>query len=248
MLTETRHIEILKLLNQKGSVTIQELKEYLNTSESTVRRDLNEMHEKGELVKVFGGAVLNQAAVDTKEESVSQKASLHREEKVKIAEYAAKLIEDGDFIYLDAGTTTGMMIPFIKASNVTFITNAVAHALMLAEAGHKVIIIGGELKSVTEAIVGEEAYAALQKYNFTKGFFGTNGIDIKAGFTTPDIGEARIKRCAMKNCKLCYVLSDSSKLSRISPVTFGDFEDAVVFTDVIPEIFSGYSNIKSVKS
>ncbi|MDO4438909.1 MAG: DeoR/GlpR family DNA-binding transcription regulator [Eubacteriales bacterium] len=247
MLTETRHMEILKLLKNKGSVTIQELKEYLDASESTIRRDLNEMHDKGELVKVFGGAVLNQASMETREESVSEKGALHRDQKLVIAQQAAKLIEEGDFVYLDAGTTTGLMIPFIEKSDVTFVTNAVAHALMLAEAGHKVIMIGGELKSVTEAIVGEEAYAALQKYNFTKGFFGVNGIDRKAGFTTPDVGEARIKRCAMQNCKCCYVLSDSSKFNRISPVTFGDIEDAVVLTDEIPEIFSGYTNIKKVR-
>ena len=96
------------------------------------------------------------------------------------------------------------------------------------------ILIGGELKAATEAIVGNEAYADLQKYNFTKGFFGTNGAGIEAGFTTPDINEAMIKQCAMRRSRERYVLCDSSKFALTSPVSFGEFREAVIITDRLP--------------
>ena len=102
MLTEQRQEEILKLLDQKGSVTLQELKEYFRTSESTIRRDLNALDKKGALTKVFGGAVKQEGRIMLREEQVSQRKTLYREEKNRIGRYAASLIEPEDFVYLDA--------------------------------------------------------------------------------------------------------------------------------------------------
>ena len=82
--------------------------------------------------------------------------------------------------------------------------------------------------------MGNEAFADLQKYNFTKGFFGTNGAGIAAGFTTPDINEAMIKQCAMGRSRERYVLCDSSKFALTSPVSFGEFSEAVIITDRLP--------------
>lgn len=113
--------------------------------------------------------VKNESKIQVKDEKVALRIEQNREEKQKIAQYAASLIEADDFVYLDAGTTTGAMIPYIEETNATFVTNAVSHALMLAEKGLHVILIGGEMKAATEAIVGNEAYQNIQKYNFTKG-------------------------------------------------------------------------------
>lgn len=235
MLTETRQEEILKLLDLKGSVTVQELKDLFDASESTIRRDLNALHNKGVLVKVFGGAVKTESRIQVKEEQVAKRIGQNTEEKQRIAQYAASLIEPEDFVYLDAGTTTGAMIPYLTEKTVTYVTNAVSHALKLAENGFRVVLIGGELKASTEAIVGSEAYENIQKYNFTKGFFGTNGVDKKAGFTTPDINEAIVKECAMKHTRAPYVLCDSGKFQQICPVRFGRFTDAQIVTDQCPE-------------
>ena len=163
MLTETRQGEILQMLEEKGSVTVQELTEKFRTSESTIRRDLNALHKKGALIKVFGGAVQAESRLATKDEKVALRKEQNRDQKIRIARYAASLIKAGDFVYLDAGTTTGYMISFLQERAVTFVTNAVSHALKLSENGFRVILIGGELKAATEAIVGNEAYAALQK-------------------------------------------------------------------------------------
>lgn len=244
MLTETRQEEILRMLEQKGSVTVQELKDVFGASESTIRRDLNVLHKKGALIKVFGGAVQTESRINTREEVVALRKEQSREEKLRIARYAASLIEPDDFIYLDAGTTTGYMIPYLTERTAMFVTNAVSHALMLAENGFRVILIGGELKAATEAIVGNEAYVNLKKYNFTKGFWGANGVNPMAGFTTPDINEAMIKECAMKHTQRPYVLCDSRKFHQVSPVSFGEFHAAQIITDCMPdETYANYQNL-----
>lgn len=244
MLTEKRQEEILKLLETLGSVTVQELKERLNVSESTIRRDLNELDEKGALIKVFGGAVQAEPELNTTEEMVSSRLSQNREEKERIGRYAASLIEPGDFVYLDAGTTTGAMIPFLEEKDAFYVTNAVSHALQLAGKGFRVTLTGGEVKAATEAMVGNEAYVSLQKYNFTKGFFGANGVSRAFGFTTPDVNEAMIKECAIRHTRKPYILCDSGKFHQVSTVTFAAFEDAAVITDCLPkEGFKGADNL-----
>lgn len=184
---------------------------------------------------MFGGAVQTESRINIREEKVALRKELKKEEKIRIARYAASLVEPDDFVYLDAGTTTEYMIPFLTEKSAVFVTNAVSHALQLTENGFRVILIGGELKAATEAIVGNEAYVNLQKYNFTKGFFGTNGVNRTSGFTTPDINEAMIKGCAMKHAQKPYVLCDSSKFLVSSPVSFGEFGDAMIITDRCPD-------------
>lgn len=84
-------------------------------------------------------------------------------------------------------------------------------------------------------MIGAQAMETLERYHFTKGFFGTNGISKKEGFTTPDAGEAQIKRTAMSQCRKCYVLADSTKFGNISAVTFASYESAPIITEKIPE-------------
>ena len=186
MLTEQRQEMILQMLEEKGSITVGEIREKFDSSESTIRRDLNYLDSIGKLTKVFGGAVLRENRFITKELSVSQKSLVNIEAKTRVAQYAAQLIEADDFVYIDAGTTTECMISYITERNATYVTNAVAHAKILANAGFKVILVGGELKGTTEAVVGVQAVVTIQGYHFSKGFFGTNRISIKSGYPTPD--------------------------------------------------------------
>lgn len=246
MLTEQRYEIILKLLNEKKSITVAEVKEALDTSESTVRRDFTALHKAGRLIKVFGGAVAPEQAVMTHEYTVAQKLEVHREEKQLVARYAASLIEPEDFIYLDAGTTTGCMLDYISETQATYVTNAVIHAGRLAAKGFRVLLVGGELKGSTEAVVGNVAAQILRQYHFSKGFFGTNGISRGTGFTTPDPNEAMVKRIAMESCRNSYVLADSSKFSQISSVTFADFERVTVLTERVPEGYQKYKNVIAV--
>lgn len=247
MLTEQRYEMILRLLEQKKSITVSEAKDLLHTSESTVRRDITALHNAGKLVKVFGGAVAAENTFSPQEPTVAQKIEVNKEEKMLIARYAASLIETDDFVYLDAGTTTGYMLNYLTAKKATFVTNAVAHAQRLAARDMRVFLIGGELKSSTEAVVGNQAMETLYQYHFTKGFFGTNGIAKNAGFTTPDANEALIKRTALGQCKKGYILSDVSKFDHVSSVTFAALKDAVILTDQKPEGYQDCDNIIKIR-
>ena len=169
MLTEKRHEIILQMLKEKNSISVTEIKEMTGGSDSTIRRDLTTLDKAGKLSKVFGGAVSIENAYTVTELSVAQKQEVKQAEKRQIARYAAQLIKKDDFIYLDAGTTTGYMIEYLTEKNVTFVTNAVDHAKRLAIEGFKVLLIGGELKGTTEAIVGSQAVLSLQKYHFKIG-------------------------------------------------------------------------------
>ena len=246
MLTEQRHEIILNILNEKGSITVSELKEMLDISESTARRDLTELDRDKKLVKVFGGAVALDNSVITGELSFSQKTQVNVEEKKIIAKYAASLIEPGDFVYLDAGTSTEFMIDYINCREATYVTNAVLHARRLAEKGLKVIIIGGELKQTTEAVVGAQAILDMERYNFTKGFFGTNGVSRSNGFTTPDNAEAHGKSVAISRCRSRFILADNDKFGKTSAVKFANFEDATVITDTEPT--GHYQNCENIIS
>ena len=243
MLTEQRYEEILKLVEQKKSVTVAEICELFRISESTARRDINALDQAGRLIRVFGGAVASDLNFESREPTVEQKMDRNIEEKRQIAVYAASLIEPSDFVYLDAGTTTGFMLDAIMETSATFVTNAVMHAQRLAARGMHVYLIGGELKGSTEAVVGSQAMGMLQRYHFTKGFFGVNGVRRREGLTTPDAGEALIKQTALAQCRQGYILCDSTKFDNISSVTFGGFEDAVILTEKCPESYREYTHI-----
>ena len=226
MLTEKRQEEIVQLVYERESITVAELKEILHSSESTIRRDIIALDQEGRLTKVFGGAIaLRTAQIVNKELSMVQKKDLQIAEKQAIARYAASLIERDDCVYLDAGTSTGWMIEYIREAQATYVTNALSHAKRLADKGFHVILIGGEPKSSTDAIVGAEAVVNLQKYHFSKGFFGT----------TPDAREAMVKQTAVKNTQLAnrYFLATSSKFGKVYAVTFAGFEGGVILTEAL---------------
>lgn len=248
MLAEKRMSEILKLVNEKGTITVQELTGLLDTSESTVRRDLTELDQRGWLIKVHGGATAIDLESRVKDPSVMVRAQMNRDDKETIAAYAASLTEPGDFIYVDAGTTTALFAEKIRGQKTVCVTNAIGHARILMKQGARVFLLGGELKAVTEAIVGAEAVECLKKYNFTKGFFGANGADPLRGFTTPDLTEALVKAEAFKRCRERFVLADRSKAGRIAGVTFAPFEDATVLTvQAEGTVFEGKKNVVEVE-
>lgn len=230
MLAQERYDFILNILNEKGSITVNEICEQLNISESTIRRDLITLDEMGKLTKVYGGAVSNKQQLITDEDDVNTKATQNVEEKTRIAKYAASLINDADFVYIDAGTTTEKMIDFIGTTKARFVTNGIVHAKKLIQKGLKAYVIGGELKLKTEAIVGAEGLNSMKKYNFTKAFMGANGVSVNQGFTTPEIEEAIIKTEAVKKAHISYVLIDHTKIDRINSITFAAIDEACIIT------------------
>lgn len=245
MITEERHSKIISALMRKKTLTVYELCELLKTSESTVRRDLTVLAKQGRLKKVHGGAVALESEIMMTEPDVQEKQQLNSEEKSKIAEYAAKTIKKNDFVFIDAGTTTERMIEYVTEHSATFVTNGFIHAHLLAKNGFKVYLTGGEVKPSTQALVGVSCVEAIKNYNFTKCFLGTNGITVEHGMTTPNVDEACVKRAALSQSYMTYVLADHTKFEKTAAVTFADLQNVCILTDKLPN--EKYRNITVVK-
>lgn len=249
MLAEERFQAILKVLEEKGIATVTELAQETETSESTIRRDLSALSRQGKLNKIHGGATALDSEFMALERDVVTKEYMNVEEKEKIARYAAQQIQEGDFVFIDAGTTTLKLAEYVSEAGATYVTNGVVHGRILADKGLKVYVLGGLLKPSTEAIVGVGAVNSLRQYNFTKAFMGVNGIALAQGFTTPDPEEALIKTEAMRRAYMTYVLADHTKFNTVYASTIAELEQACVITDYLPdEKYSGRTVIKEVEA
>lgn len=221
MLTKQRHQLILQRLSEQKVVKLKELVELTASSESTIRRDLTDLEAEGYLERVHGGATL--IAKQEEEPTFEEKRDRYVDEKVAIARKAATLIEDGMSIYLDAGTTTQAMIPYLKGRQIVVVTNSLPIANELFDLDLKTFVIGGELKRSTQALVGYNARESMMNYRVDIAFLGMNGIDPDAGYTTPDPEEALVKKTAIELAQSTYVLADESKIgkrsfSRVAPL------------------------------
>lgn len=248
MLAEQRMEHIVDLVNERGSVTAAELMEQLNASESTIRRDLTRLDEAGRVVRVHGGATAALKAVVSSDRPLSERHVTHAAEKDAIGRAAAALIGPHDFVYIDAGTTTMALVSHITETRATYVTNALSIARLLMERGCRVYMLGGMLKPLTEAMVGEQAIESARRYHFTLGFFGANGIMPDAGFTTPEVDEAAIKRAVIGQTLRPFVLCDASKFFVVSPVTFASFNDATIITNEVPQEFAGTPNVVAART
>jgi DeoR family fructose operon transcriptional repressor len=251
MFAEERQGKIEEILTNKESIKVSEIAEIFNVSESTIRRDLQEMEEKKLLTRTHGGAVgINRRNF---EPSFSEKSVEHSDEKRIIGELAADLIEDGDTLILDSGTTTLEIAKCIRAKNLTVITNSIDIAAELSSRESvEIIVTGGTLRLNTRAMVGSIADGVLSNFKADKAFIGANGISVEDGVTTPNFMEAQTKRAMFNSANKVYVVCDRSKFnevsfSLISPIrgvtsviTAGEVDRAVVdaFSDVGVEILT----------
>ena len=207
MIVEERLDMILDVLFKEKKISNRYLTKKLHVSESTLRRDLDILEEAGKIRRVHGGAVLN---IKTDERSFTDNEQSMLEEKKSIGRKASKLIPDKSLVFLDAGSTTNMMIDFLEAKDVKIVTNGLMHASKLMERGIDTIIIGGRLKARTRVTTGVIAMNELCDFNFDLAFIGANGFD-EEYFYTADINEALIKRKAIELSNKAYILADSSK-------------------------------------
>lgn len=246
MLTNERHNYILKLLEEKRTVKLQDLVEKTDASESTLRRDLTELENLGKLERVFGGAILSMR--NLQEPSIADKSTRNLMEKQSIAEYAATFVQEGDSVFLDAGTTTLQMIPYLKDKNPVVVTNGLPVAVALNEAGLTTYLTGGLLKQRTGAFVGSGTLSALETYHFDICFLGVNGFHADYGYTTPDPEEAAIKKKASSHARKTYVLADHSKVNKVSFATIMDLQEASIIADQLPaESLKQIEKITTVK-
>ena len=248
MLAEERRAKIVEIVEEQKTISVQDLSDLTGASLATVRRDLIALDDAGLINKVHGGATSINGSYITKDLSIAQKVDLNQEAKKKIGQYAASFVSDEDFVFIDSGTTTEHLVEALKPSRAVFVTNSIIIASKLMEKDLDVRLVGGALKTSTAAVVGAETCSSLANYNFTLGFFGTNGVSRVSGFTTPEVEEAAVKKTAFNKCKDAFILCDSSKFGSISAVTFADFDCCCVITEAITqEEWRHFENIIEVE-
>lgn len=218
----------MEKLTEEGFVTLDKLIAMLATSESTVRRDLDELESERKLHRVHGGAELPKSL--SRELTNQQKSIKNIHHKALIAQKASSLISDNDVIFIDAGTTSELLLEYLFQENLTVVTNSIHHASKLVEKDIKTVIVGGFVKHTTDASIGCTAVDQISKMNFDKAFIGMNGID-ENFLTTPDVEEAVIKKVVIENAQESFVLVDSSKLGQFSFAKVDKIDKVTIVTN-----------------
>lgn len=218
----------MEKLSHDKFVRLDDLVSLLDTSESTVRRDLDELESERKLHRVHGGAELPHSL---QEEFTNQQKSIKNiQEKMQVARKAASLISNDDVIFVDAGTTNELLLGYLNQDNLTVVTNSIHHAAKLVDKNIQTIIIGGHVKKTTDASIGAVAYEQIKQLNFDKAFLGINGID-EEFLTTPDMEEAVIKKTVIENARKSYIVTDSSKIGRVSFAKVDKIENTTIITN-----------------
>lgn len=214
--TIERRQEIVLLTEKEGNVSVKQLADTFNISTVTIRNDLNELNRMGLIVRSRGGAVTSNRL--TKELSIKEKHTKNHKVKQKLGEAVAMLIEDGDAIILDSGSTTEEVAHcLIGKKELTVMTNGLNIANELAQAeGCDVFITGGRLRKKSMSFYGIHAEDRLKYYNFNKVILGVDGIDIDRGISTHYEPEANFNRAMCHNAEQIIVVTDSSKFGKRS--------------------------------
>jgi DeoR/GlpR family transcriptional regulator of sugar metabolism len=224
MLSEQRHQAILELLNREGSITVAHLVNRFDVSDMTVRRDLELLARKGLLRRVHGGAV--SARGRSFEPAYLLRSASHQEEKARIGQAAAALVEDGDSIALDVGTTTlEVARRLVGRRNLTIITPSFHIASLLAEQPDiRIILTGGIVRPGELSLVGELAQRALQDFFVDKLFLGIGGLHLEAGLTEFNLEDALVKKAMLGRAKETIVVADATKFGRVAFAAVGPLQ------------------------
>lgn len=205
--------------------------EKFQLSRSTVRRTLIAMEEKKLLKRVRGGAEAIEEVDAILPMDFQEVFNANKEDKIIIAKKAASLIQDNDVIFIDSGSTCFYMIDYIKAKEITVVTNGIMHIQKLMAKGINTYILGGYAKPEKNLIMGEDMVNKISVMNFDKAFLGTMGIDARSGFTTMMLEDGEVKKAVIKSSDKCYILADKSKFNVRKFYTYGDFTEATIITN-----------------
>lgn len=231
MFGEERRIKIAEMLNKDKSMTVSELSELLGVSESTIRRDLRVLEVNGYIQRTHGGAILSTHT--HYEPTYVEKEDYELPSKMKIGKMAVSMIDEGDSIILDAGTTTHMIAKSLPDIHLTVVTNSPVIAIELSERENiELIVTGGIERLSTKALVGPIAELAIKQFKVDKAFIGANAISFENGLMTPDIIEANTKKAMIEVSSESYVVVDHTKFGKKSFVKFADLKDvSAILTD-----------------
>jgi DeoR/GlpR family transcriptional regulator of sugar metabolism len=212
------------LIRDSGVIRVEDLCRRLKVSPATVRRDLDQLERSGAIRRVHGGAVSVEGRLD--EPVFADKTSLAAREKRRIAEAALTFIEPGDTIYLDGGSTVLELARLLRErTNLTVVTNSLYAAHELAGPGPRLIVIGGELRRLSQTMVGPLTRLVLHELHLDKAFMGTIGFGLNEGLTTTDPSEAFTKKLVMDQARQVILLADSSKAGKVSFASAGGWDN-----------------------
>lgn len=212
----TRQQLILQNVIEQGKVSVAELAEAAGVSVVTIRHDLNYLVEGAYLRRVHGSAV----AIDT--ENVETRMMNNFNQKKIMAEFAASIVEDGETIFIESGSTNAVLARLLRdRKNLTIVTVSSYIANLLRTSHCEVILLGGILQKRSESMVGSLTQLALENVHFSKAFIGIDGFRPETGFTGRDMLRADIVNCALHKNAMNIVLTDSSKFGHIHPHPLG---------------------------
>lgn len=219
------------LLRENETVRTETLCSALSISPATARRDLEALEQSGEVRRVHGGAVW--VKPQYREPLFDDKASQAQNEKKRIAREAAAYIAERDTIYLDGGSTVLELAGLLHhREDVTVVTNSLRAAWELGASGPRVILIGGELRRLSQTMVGPLTRLMMDELHLDKAFMGTLGFTLDQGMTTTDPGEAYTKELVIQRSREVVLLADSTKLGRDVFASAGGTESVdVLITD-----------------
>ncbi len=229
---------ILRLLEERSSVSVSEISKLLDLSEVTVRKILDSMQSEGWLKRTWGGAV--SVSSTSSELRYSDKFAKQVQEKQAMARIAYDMIDEGDAVLLDGGTTNLELARLLSAGSkkqITVATTAVHIALELAKSPNiRVIITGGEVRTDVFSCIGPIAENMLRSTLFDKGFIIPYHCTVQRGLTHPDMEEAFLKQSMINACKETFSLIDHTKFGQDSMNRICDISDLdYVITDWLTE-------------
>ncbi len=210
-----RQSQIVSMVQDKGRIKIEDISEKFEVSTMTARRDLNELDRQGFLRRVHGGAVANLGR--SYEPPFHVRAAKNRSVKTAIGLKAAELIDDGDSIALDVGTTTLEIVPgLLEKRNLTILTNGLKIANLLVdrlslEASARLILAGGIVRPGELSMIGAIPEQVYQEFHVDKAFIGIGGISLEEGLTEYNVDDARIKQMLIRSAREKIVVADGTK-------------------------------------
>ncbi len=230
MLVDERRHQIAESVIAQGAVTVAELSERFGVSQVTIRSDLEALERQGTLTRNRGGAVTNRAARFTP--AFQQQSSVNLEAKGAIAAKAAEIIQDGDRVILDAGSTTLYLADILCLRRLTIAVNSVYSMNKLVDAPDiDLILIGGTLYRPALSFTGELAEGYLDRLHFDRTVLGVNGVTHR-GVSVNNPQEAGIKRKMVEQAEQVIVLADGSKIGLESLVRIDNLDRVdVLITD-----------------
>jgi DeoR family fructose operon transcriptional repressor len=240
MYPEERQQAIAATVMSQGRASVADLAQAYDVTTETVRRDLAVLDRAGLLRRVHGGAVPVRA-LHLVEPSVDERESTRAGHKHAIALAAAEFIpQSGATVLFDAGTTTARVAALLPPEReLLIVTNSVPIAARLASlTSVSLQLLGGQVRGLTQATVGERAVGMLESLRVDIAFIGANGISVRHGLSTPDPGEAAVKRAMVECANFVVVVADSSKIGREEFVSFAPIDRVdVLVTDseITPE-------------